>query len=170
MNRSFKDLTGIRFGELTALCRVGSNAHLKATWLCRCDCGSEKVVVGTSLTNGLTLSCGCTRNKKLSEANKTHGLTGTRLYSIWKNMKKRCYSSKNNDYRYYGGKGIRICEDWKNDFASFHNWAMENGYSDVLTIDRKDNEKGYSPDNCRWVTRAEQNRNIDYSKRKRRNA
>ena len=89
-----------------------------------------------------------------------HGDYKTRLYRIWADMKSRCYYEKNNHYDTYGGRGITVCDEWKNDFVLFRNWALANGYSDELTLDRKDNNIGYTPDNCRWVTRAAQAHNL----------
>ncbi len=88
-----------------------------------------------------------------------HGKTGSRLYEVWHHMKSRCYYTKNKNYNAYGGRGIAVCDEWKNDFMSFYNWAMENGYDDTLTIDRIDNNKGYEPSNCRWVDMKQQSRN-----------
>lgn len=159
MNRTFRDLTGKTFGYLTVINKEGSNNHKKVLWRCICVCGNETIVVGSSMTNGLTTSCGCKRDEAVREANKTHGLTETRLYSIWKNMKKRCYNKNNKDYKYYGGQGVTLCDYWKNEFINFYNWSINNGYKENLTIDRKDNYDNYNPLNCRWVTMREQNLN-----------
>lgn len=155
----FKDLTGRNFTRLTVIKKYGLNKHNKITWLCRCECGTEKVVLGASLMNGKTKSCGCLQKEKVIEKNYSHGKSYTRLYRIWRNMKSRCTVINNPDYKNYGGRGISICNEWIDDFQSFYNWAISNGYSDVLSIDRINVNKGYSPQNCRWSTDKDQARN-----------
>ena len=158
------DLTNRRFGKLTAIRPQRTNTGLYG-WLCRCDCGKETVVRTTVLTSGHTKSCGCYA-KHLREngvPHTTHGNKHSRLYRIWCGMKSRCCNPNVPFYKYYGGKGIAVCEEWQNDFQSFFffffGWSMANGYEDHLTIDRIDNDGNYEPSNCRWVSMAVQNRN-----------
>ena len=153
------DLTGQRFGRLTVVERTGTSKNGNALWACRCDCGNVAVVRGASLKNGITRSCGCLIAESTKDRNTTHGLRKTRLYHVWANMKDRCLNPNTPSYSYYGGRGITICDEWRDDFQAFYDWAMANGHRDDLSIDRIDNDKGYNPDNCRWATHSEQMHN-----------
>lgn len=153
------DLTGQRFGRLTVVRKSGKDNFRNSTWECICDCGNSSIVSSVNLRNGNTKSCGCYGRERKRNANKTHGMTGSRLHRIWKAMRTRCYNRNFFGFKYYGGRGISICDEWKNDFQAFYDWAMKNGYSDNLTIDRINTNGNYEPSNCRWVTMAEQNKN-----------
>lgn len=141
------DLTGQRFGKLTVVEKITKRKKGKVLWKCLCDCGQFTQPVTASLINGHSRSCGCVRTK--------HNGKGTRLYRILNGMKDRCLNVKSQYWIRYGGRGITICQEWAKDFAIFKEWALANGYEDTLTIDRIDNDKGYCPSNCQWLTRIE---------------
>ncbi|MEK4302424.1 hypothetical protein MKY30_23990 [Oceanobacillus sp. FSL W8-0428] len=157
------DLTGDKYGRLTAMKLSYRDKRSNSFWICKCDCGNETVVRIGDLRSGNTTSCGCFReeqsNKALVERSTTHGHTKTRLYTIWHGMKLRCYTKSNASYKYYGGRGISVCDEWKDDFASFRTWSLSNGYKEGLTIDRVDANGNYEPSNCRWINYKGQARN-----------
>lgn len=150
------DFRGKRFGKLVAIEPTQQRLHGKVIWLCKCDCGNLCKILSSRLVSGHTKSCGCYSSERTTELNTTHGGSHTRLYSIWDSMKTRCNNSKSKTYSYYGGKGITVCLEWEKDFATFRDWALDNGYAENLTLDRIDGEKGYCPENCRWATWHEQ--------------
>lgn len=145
-----KDISGMKFGKLTALKAVGKNGKGEYLWECVCDCGNRRTVNVSNLLLGRSTSCGCSRS--------THGMTNSSLFNVWRSMKERCINPNYPNYKNYGGRGITVCSKWLDSFEAFYQWAIHSGYEKGLQIDRTDNEKGYSPDNCRWVT-ALQNEN-----------
>jgi len=149
------DIDGQRFGKWLVTSYAG-----RGWWDCRCDCGTVRKLQGYALRKGQSTQCrNCGNRIKANLGQRfIHGHSDGRLHRIWSMMKARCYRRSSPDYHRYGGRGITICDAWS-EFLPFYNWALANGYDDRLTIDRRDNSLGYSPENCRWITRTAQNRN-----------
>ena len=158
-----RDLTGMRFGRLIVIEEAPQIKPGKTRWLCRCDCGEEKIINGRELMAGDTQSCGCLKRelvaKRMSHLLRTHGESRTKLYRKWYSMIGRCSNPKDVNYKNYGFRGINVCQEWESDFLSFKDWALSHGYLDGLEIDRIDVNKDYCPENCRWVTHTENENN-----------
>lgn len=136
-----------------------SSGRSRIRWKVLCDCGKEILVVPYRIVSGQQKSCGCYSVELARERATIHGESNTRLFSIWVNMRDRCNNEKNKRYKRYGGRGIKVCKEWQDNYLSFANWARENGYSDLLTIDRIDVNGNYEPNNCRWADMKTQQRN-----------
>ncbi len=146
------DMIGFETGRAVVVKYAGSKDN-RSMWECKCECGKNFTTSGKSLRNGFTSSCGCyraARNARQGKNNGTHNETKTRLYGIWRGIKKRCYIQSDTSYKNYGAKGITMYKEWHESYESFRVWSLKNGYSDDLTIDRIDGKQGYYPDNCRW--------------------
>lgn len=151
------DLTGRSFGRLRIIERMPPQPDGAVWWRCLCECGTEKTARGADLNRGFITSCGCWR-KELPKTRSTHGGSSTRLYRIWQAMHDRTSNPKASRYAYYGGRGISVCDEWS-EFGPFQEWALSNGYSKELSIDRIDNSGNYEPNNCRWADQVTQVRN-----------
>ena len=163
-------MIGMKIGRLSVFEYAGTDKNRKAYWICRCDCGKDTVVEGSRLRNGTTNSCGCLQKETASAIamrynssdsysapnRRIHGENKKPLHRVWCQIRSRC---RNKENRYYGGRGIKVCKEWDEDYIAFRAWALKNGYQDGLEIDRIDVNGDYCPDNCRWVTRKEQVRN-----------
>jgi hypothetical protein len=151
---------GDRFTKLVALERSGRKTPDNKIFYryFKCDCGKIKEIMEYSVKSGHTKCCGCINREFWRKKWTTHNMSRSRIYTIWNNMKMRCSNKNDTHYKYYGGRGITVCRNWLT-FIGFYNWAKNSGYKQNLTIDRIDNNKGYYPDNCRWSTVTEQNRN-----------
>lgn len=144
----------MKYGRLTVLktcLKPISNGKRTTFAWCRCDCGNEKEIRLSSLKSGNTKSCGCLEHEKLVKRNTKHGMRYHPAYDTWNGMMARCYNPHKSKYRYYGGRGITVCDEWQ-DVKAFVLWCDYNGFKPELQLDRIDNDKGYSPENCRFVT------------------
>lgn len=153
--RAIYDLRGMRFGDVEVLELVSSSPVL---WKCKCVCGIEMIRSVSDITrdwHGKSNSCGCRKKDCLSKITTKHNFAHRgqkeRLYRIWLGMRGRCNNKNNSNYKWYGGRGITVCREWDS-YVNFRTWSLANEYRDILELDRIDNESGYSPDNCRWVT------------------
>lgn len=157
-NPKFQDFTGKRFGRLVVTSYAGKRYGRKTSWYCLCDCGTKRTVAGSHLATGHSQSCGCLNRDRTIEANKTHGMRGLPEYGIWSGIVQRCTNMADHAYKNYGGRGITVCQRWRDSFAAFYA-DMGPRPSDKYLIDRKNNDGDYEKSNCRWATRIEQNRN-----------
>ena len=153
-----------KFDRLTVIEYAG-----KFKWLCVCDCGNKHICYGGDLRQGKVKSCGCLRNERVKEAIGTHHSSKEKLWYVWNDMRYRCEKRRHHAYKHYGERGISVCEEWHN-YMKFKEWAITNGYTTGLTIDRINVNGNYEPSNCQWITRAEQvkntRRNLDIDLKK----
>jgi hypothetical protein len=161
MPRKASDLTGQKIGHWN----VQNRDHSKASkWICICDCGVYRSIPRCNLTRGLTTNCGCKQKEKTRLRMMTHGKSKTKLYGVWLAMRRRCYLKSSSDYLNWGGRGIKVCDLWRYNYSEFEKWAYKSGYREGLTIERKDVNGNYSPQNCTWATRTQQVRNRTITK------
>lgn len=158
------NLAGKRFGRLKVLGYRRTDDRKQTYWLCRCDCGQKVVKAARHLKTGKSASCGCLRREVTRQNKSTHGMARSAIYRVWRAMLNRCYLKTNKAYRYYGKKGVQVCERWRHSFAEFYK-DMGGAYRAGLWLDREDTRKNYTPENCRWVTAVVQQRNRTNNRR-----
>lgn len=152
------DLSGMKFGLLTAIKSCGKTKAGQYIWLCQCQCGNHSRVIGSNLIRGNTRACGCVRIESARVKNLTHNMAKTRIWNIWTGVRKRCYNKNCKSYKHYGGRGIKMSDSWLESFENFYA-DMKDGYADHLTLDRKNPDGNYEKNNCRWATSKQQNNN-----------
>lgn len=154
-----ENLKGKKFNKLQVIERVIKENNKQTYWKCICECGNTTIVTSAHLKNGHTKSCGCLQKEVVKNMMTTHNLTHTKLFKVWRGMKDRTLNKNDKHYKNYGNRGIKICNEWLEDFKCFYDWALNNGYKEGLTIDRINVNGNYEPNNCRWITWKEQQNN-----------
>lgn len=159
MPKKFEVKPGDVYGQLTVIAEAAPIVYgnkKERRMLCKCSCGNTTETLFASMRSGKCTSCGCAQKQMMSATKTVHGMTGERLHRIWRNMKTRISNPNTDFYKYYGGRGIKMCASWYNDFTVFRDWALLNGYADTLSIERRNNDGDYEPSNCKWATYSEQ--------------